>query len=89
MWRGFSRVRTTRLSGMGLGRIPWHECVRWAQHEGLDGEETESFIDLVERLDLEEHKLESDKADQKGKSDGADGKTSPGDRQSRREAGRE
>jgi hypothetical protein len=46
---------------LGLGRIPWHECIRYAQHEGLDDEETESLIELVDRLDLEEHKLDDEK----------------------------
>jgi hypothetical protein len=42
-----------------LGRIPWHECVRWAEREGLDEEEIESLIDLIERLDVEEIKLDA------------------------------
>lgn len=64
---------------MGLGRIPWHECVRWAEHEGLDDEETESLIDLVERLDLEEHRLAEEETDPKkkgSKSNGTDGSPS-------------
>jgi len=61
---------------MGLGRIPWYEAVRWAEHEGLDSEETESLIDLVERLDVDEHRLEAEKADKKRKTpDGTDRET--------------
>jgi hypothetical protein len=44
--------------------------VRWAEYEGLDDEETTSAIDLIERIDLEEHKLEAKKFEE-GKGGGA------------------
>lgn len=78
VWRAYQRLRTTRVNGMGLGWIPWHECLRWAAHAGFDEEDTESLMDLVERLDSEEHKIEAEEVDKKkskkrkGETDGAD-----------------
>jgi len=71
VWRAFLRIRSTRINGMGLGSIPWYETVRWAEREGLDDDETESLIDLVERLDGEEHRIEA--AKNKGPKNGSDG----------------
>lgn len=42
---------------MSIGRIAWFECVRWAEYEGFDDEETESLMDLIDKLDQEEIKL--------------------------------
>lgn len=66
VWLAFARIRTTRVNGMGLGRIPWHEAVRWAEREGFDEQETDSLVDLIERLDLEEHVLDEEGRKKKG-----------------------
>ena len=64
------------MNGMGLGRIPWHECYRIAEWLELDEEEAESLRELIDRLDLEEHKIADEEAEnrkKKGKKNGTDG----------------
>lgn len=59
---------------MGLGRIPWHESARYAEYNGFDEAETQSLIELVDRLDLHEHSL-----NQKDKPNGRQGPPSTRD----------
>ena len=35
---------------MALGQIPWSETLKYAQHYHLDEDDTESLIELVERV---------------------------------------
>lgn len=39
---------------MALGQIPWSATLHYAQHNQLDASDTESLIDLIERLDNHE-----------------------------------
>ena len=57
--------------GMGPGRIPWHEALRWAETYGFDDDDTESLIDLIERLDVEDLSLQlKDRKDGENRSAG-------------------
>lgn len=36
---------------MALGQIPWSATLQYAQYHHLDADDTESLIELIERLD--------------------------------------
>lgn len=52
---------------MAIGQIPWRDTLLFAQHYGLDDYDTESLIDLIERLDHRELAKMADEGNKNGK----------------------
>jgi hypothetical protein len=52
---------------MALGQIPWRDTLIYGQHYGFSGFDLESLIDLIERLDLADLKLQAKDQPKNGK----------------------
>jgi len=59
--KSFHDLSTCRVSGMGVGSIPWTAMIQYASWYGLEKDVTEAFVDIMRAMDNAFIKYQSDK----------------------------